>query len=305
MPDIMMRLGRECSSSTERWARCCSAPACPPGSAPSCSTSPTPEMVGQVLDLYELAGATARSPTPSAARAPSSPSTGSATGSRSSTAPPCASRGSHGAPHVLADMGPDRARAWSRSARRRSTRSSRCSPSRPRALAAENPDAIFIETMTDIAEARCAVLAARSVVRPAGLRERAPSGSAAAMDLSGTDPETAAVILEAAGADCGRDELRPRARADAAARRADGAGHGAAGDRAAQRRPAAARRDGETVFPGHARRDGRVRGAVREAGAAVVGSCCGSSPVVHRRDRRCGRRQADVVEVDGRGSRAR
>src|SRR5512139_843247 len=66
------------------------------------------------------------------------------------------------------------------------------------ALAAERPDAIFMETFTDIAEVRCAVLAARSVT-DLPIFASVTFGAAGRMDLSGTDPETAAVILEAAG----------------------------------------------------------------------------------------------------------
>ncbi|MDP3629645.1 MAG: homocysteine S-methyltransferase family protein, partial [Actinomycetota bacterium] len=66
-------------------------------------------------------------------------------------------------------------------------------------LAAEQPDAILIETMTDIAEARCAVLAARAAC-DLPVFVTVSFGLSGRMDLSGTDPGTAAVVLEAAGA---------------------------------------------------------------------------------------------------------
>jgi 5-methyltetrahydrofolate--homocysteine methyltransferase len=68
------------------------------------------------------------------------------------------------------------------------------------ALASAGPDAIFIETMNDISEARCAVLAAKSVT-DLPVFASCTFGLGGRMDLSGTDPETAAVVLEAAGAD--------------------------------------------------------------------------------------------------------
>jgi len=68
------------------------------------------------------------------------------------------------------------------------------------ALALESPDAILIETMTDIADARCAVLAAKSVCE-LPVFVTCTFDIAGRMPLSGTDPQTAAVILEAVGAD--------------------------------------------------------------------------------------------------------
>ncbi|MCL2136083.1 MAG: homocysteine S-methyltransferase family protein [Coriobacteriia bacterium] len=67
-------------------------------------------------------------------------------------------------------------------------------------LASEQPDAILIETMIDIAEARIGVMAAKSVC-DLPVFVSVSFDETGHMPLSGTDPATAAVILEAAGAD--------------------------------------------------------------------------------------------------------
>ena len=146
-----------------------------------------------------------------------------------------------------------------------------------RALAAENPDAIFIETMTDIAEARCAVLAAKSVT-DLPVFASCTFGLNGRMDLSGTEPETAAVILEAAGADAvglncglGPEQMLPLVSRMVRASRLPvivqpNAGLPHLDD------------EGRTVFPGTPDEMGAFAWAAREAGAAAVGSCCGSSP---------------------------
>ncbi len=144
------------------------------------------------------------------------------------------------------------------------------------ALAAEDPDAIIIETMTDIAEARCAVLAARSVC---GLPVIASVtfGLAGRMDLSGTDPATAAVVLEAAGASAvgmncglGPEQMLPLAEAMAAATTLPLVVQPNAGLPRLE--------DGATVFPGTADEMGGFAARFVGAGASLVGSCCGSSP---------------------------
>ncbi len=144
------------------------------------------------------------------------------------------------------------------------------------ALAAEHPDAIQIATMTDIAEARCAVLAARSVT-DLPVFVTCTFGLSGRMDLSGTDPETAAVILEAAGAsvvgmNCG---LGPEQMLPLLERMAR-----------ATTLPIIVRPnaglprlvDGKTVFPGTALEMGQYAARFVDAGASLVGSCCGSTP---------------------------
>ncbi|HSQ21683.1 MAG TPA: homocysteine S-methyltransferase family protein, partial [Coriobacteriia bacterium] len=144
------------------------------------------------------------------------------------------------------------------------------------ALAAEGPDALLIETMTDIAEARCAVLAARSV-NDLPVFVTVTFGLSGRMDLSGTDPETAAVILEAAGAaavglNCGLgpEQMLPLVVRMARATSLPIIVQPNAG------LPTLV--DGVTVFPGTPDEMGLYAARFVDAGASVVGSCCGSTP---------------------------
>ncbi|MBE0416417.1 MAG: homocysteine S-methyltransferase family protein [Coriobacteriia bacterium] len=144
------------------------------------------------------------------------------------------------------------------------------------ALAAEEPDAIIIETMTDIAEARCAVLAARSVC-DLPVFASVTFGLGGVTDISGTDPATAAVILEAAGAtavgmNCGLgpEQMLPYVEAMATAISLPVIVQPNAGLPRFE--------DGHTMFPGTADEMGVFAGRFVRAGASLVGSCCGSSP---------------------------
>ncbi len=144
------------------------------------------------------------------------------------------------------------------------------------ALAAEKPDAITIETMTDIAEARCAVLAARSVT-DIPVFASVTFGLNGRMDLSGTDPETAAVILEAAGADVvgmncglGPEQMLPLVERMASATALPLVVQPNAGLPRLE--------DGDTVFPGTPDEMGEYAARFVDAGAVLVGSCCGSTP---------------------------
>ncbi len=145
-----------------------------------------------------------------------------------------------------------------------------------RALASEGPDAIIIETMTDIAESRCAVLAAKDAC-DLPVFATVTFGLSGRMDLSGTEPETAAVILEAAGADAigmncglGPEQMLPLVKRMAQATSLPLLVLPNAG------LPTLV--DGETVFPGTAEEMGQHAAMFVEAGAAAVGSCCGSTP---------------------------
>jgi 5-methyltetrahydrofolate--homocysteine methyltransferase len=145
-----------------------------------------------------------------------------------------------------------------------------------RALAAESPDAFLLETFTDIAEVRCALLACRSVsdIPVIASVTFALSGR---MDLSGTDPETAAVILEACGAaavgmNCGLgpQQMLPLVERMAASTMLPLIVQPNAGI------PQVV--DGATVFPGTPDEMGEHAARFVEAGASLVGSCCGSGP---------------------------
>lgn len=144
------------------------------------------------------------------------------------------------------------------------------------ALASEHPDAILIETMTDIAEARCAVLAARSVT-DLPVFVTCTFGQNGRMDLSGTDPATAAVILEAVGAaavgmNCGLGpaQMLPLVEQMVAATSLPVIVRPNAG------LPTLV--DGRTVFPGTSTEMGEHAARFVELGATLVGSCCGSTP---------------------------
>lgn len=144
------------------------------------------------------------------------------------------------------------------------------------ALAAEHPDALLVETMTDIAEARCAVLAARSVTR-LPVFVTCTFGLNGRMDLSGTDPETAAVVLEAAGASAvglncglGPEQMLPLVERMAGATTLPIIVQPNAG------LPRLV--DGATVFPGTAIEMGEYAARFVDAGATLIGSCCGSTP---------------------------
>ncbi|MDO9556068.1 MAG: homocysteine S-methyltransferase family protein [Coriobacteriia bacterium] len=144
------------------------------------------------------------------------------------------------------------------------------------ALVAEGPDAVLIETMTDIAEARCAVLAARSVT-DLPVFVSVSFGLSGRMELSGTDPATAAVVLEAAGASAvgmncglGPDQMLPLVEQMAEATSLPLIVQPNAG------LPTLV--DGKTVFPGTPDQLGMAAARFVELGASLVGSCCGSTP---------------------------
>ncbi len=145
-----------------------------------------------------------------------------------------------------------------------------------RALAAEGPDAIMLETFTDIAEVRCALLAAKSVT-DLPVFASVTFGVQGRMDLSGTDPETAAVILEAAGASAigincglGPEQMLPLVKQMAEATSLPIIVQPNAG------MPRLV--DGSTVFPGTPDEMGAAAAVFVDLGASLVGACCGSTP---------------------------
>ena len=170
MPDIMKRLGHEVLVLDGAMGTMLQRAGLPAGECPELLNITAPEMIGDVHRFYQLAGADCSITNTFGGSRPKLAEYGY--GDRVEEFNRAAVRiaKSHGSPHVLADMGPtglvmeplgpatfdEVFAAFAEQAA---------------ALAAENPDAIFIETMTDIAEARCAVLAAKSRLRPAGLRE--------------------------------------------------------------------------------------------------------------------------------------
>jgi len=275
MPDIGLRLGREVLVIDGAMGTMLQRHDIPSGQSLMQLNVTAPELVEEVHRLYSLAGADCAT-------------TNSFGGSRhkleayglgdqvtdlNRAAVRLARSG--GAPHILADMGPTGLvmeplgsatfdEVFEQFAEQAS------------ALAAEHPDALFIETMTDIAEARCAVLAARSVT-DLPVFVTVTFGLSGRMDLSGTSPEAAAVILEAAGAtavgmNCGLgpEQMLPLVERMAEATSLPIIVQPNAGMPRLE--------DGVTVFPGTADEMGSYAARFVDAGASLVGSCCGSTP---------------------------
>ncbi|MCL2438526.1 MAG: homocysteine S-methyltransferase family protein [Coriobacteriia bacterium] len=147
-----------------------------------------------------------------------------------------------------------------------------------KALASGGPDAFLLETFTDIAEIRCAILACRDADADLPIIASVSFGELGRMELSGTDPETAAVILESLGVDAiglncglGPQQMEPLARAMRAATVLPIIVQPNAG------MPVLAA-DGSTLFPGKPEDFSIFSQAMKEAGIAAVGSCCGSGP---------------------------
>ena len=146
-----------------------------------------------------------------------------------------------------------------------------------RALASADPDGFILETFTDIAEARCAVLACKEVTPKLPVVASVALGQAGRMELSGTDSATAAIILEAAGADMvglncslGPAEMAPCVKQMLAATRlpvfaSPNAGIPRLGER------------GETIYPAVPADYGRFAAELYEAGISMVGGCCGAT----------------------------
>jgi 5-methyltetrahydrofolate--homocysteine methyltransferase len=248
----------------------------PPGECPELLNVTAPEMVAQVLDLYKLAGSDCTITNTFGGSRPKLAEYGLADRVEELNRAAVRIARHHGAPHIMADMGPtglvmeplgpasfdEVFAAFAEQAA---------------ALAAEHPDAIFIETMTDIAEARCAVLAARSVT-DLPIFASVTCGPMGRMDLSGTDPAIAAVILESAGASAvglncglGPEQMLPLIRQMMNATTLPvvvqpNAGLPRLGE------------NGETLFPGTPDEMGAFAEAARAEGVSAVGSCCGSSP---------------------------
>jgi len=276
MPDIMMRLGREVLVLDGAMGTMLHRAGMPAGECPELLNITAPEMIGGVHNLYALAGADCVTTNTFGGSRPKLAEYGY--GDRVEEFNRAAVRiaKQHGAAHVLGDIGPsgmvleplgpatfdELFDAFAEQAA---------------ALAAENPDAILIETMTDIAEARCAVLASKSVT-DLPVFVSCTFGLAGRMDISGTDPETAAIVLEAAGADAiamncglGPDQMLPLLARMVKASTLPVIVQPNAGLPFLDA-------DGHTVFPGTPDEMAAFAEAARAVGAAAVGSCCGSTP---------------------------
>jgi 5-methyltetrahydrofolate--homocysteine methyltransferase len=144
-------------------------------------------------------------------------------------------------------------------------------------LAAEEPDAILIETMIDIADARAAVMAARSVCR-LPVFVTISCNEQGVMPLSGTDPATAAVILQAAGADAiglncgvGIEAMLPLVEEMATVTDLPLIAQPNLG--LPKTLP-----NGQPAWDGSADQMAEAAWTLRQLGVSMIGSCCGSTP---------------------------
>jgi 5-methyltetrahydrofolate--homocysteine methyltransferase len=277
MPDIMNRLGTDVLVVDGAMGTMLQRAGLPAGECPELLNVTAPEMVADVHRAYRLAGADCVTTNTFGGSAPKLAEYGLADRVAELNVAAVRIAQREGGPHVLADMGPTGLvmepigpttfdEVFSAFAEQAA------------ALASVGPDAIFIETMTDIAEARCAVLAAKSAT-DLPVFVSCTFGLTGRMDLSGTEPETAAVILAAAGADAvgmncglGPEQMLPLLRRMASATKLPVFAQPNAGLPTLDA-------DGHTVFPGTPDEMGAFAAAARQAGAAIVGSCCGSTPV--------------------------
>jgi len=204
-----------------------------------------------------------------------------------------------GAPHILADMGPT-GLVMAPVGEASFDEIYDAFAQQAEVLHKENPDAFLLETFTDIAEIRAAVIACKEVAADIPVIASITCNMDGHMELSGTDPATAAIILEAVGADavglnCG---LGPKQFESLIQQMVK-----------ATRLPVIAQPNaglpyldgsGNTVFPGTADEMGEFAAAARELGVAAIGSCCGSTPSYTGAiaDEIGGQ---SCVEVDGRG----
>jgi 5-methyltetrahydrofolate--homocysteine methyltransferase len=247
----------------------------PPGESPELLNVTAPEMIAEVHSLYATAGALAISTNTFGGSRPKLADWG--LGDQVVEINRAAVRIARevGAQHILADVGPtglvmepmgpatyDEVYA--------------AFAEQIAALASMEPDAIFMETFTDLAEARVALLAAREVC-DLPVFVSLSYGLTGRTELSGTDPATAAVVLEACGASAigmncglGPEQMLPLVEQLVAATSLPVIVQPNAG------MPRLV--DGKTTFPGTP--DEMAEYAVRFAdlGAAFVGSCCGSTP---------------------------
>jgi methionine synthase I (cobalamin-dependent) len=146
------------------------------------------------------------------------------------------------------------------------------------ALAGGGPDGLVVETMSDLAEAKLAIAAAKSTGLPVVASMVFDSGKDKDRTMMGTTPEQAAAGLAAAGADviganCGQGIAgfvtictRLKATAD---------GH-PVWIKANAGLPQM--RDGKAVYATTAAQFAATVPAVLAAGAGFIGGCCGTSP---------------------------
>jgi methionine synthase I (cobalamin-dependent) len=145
------------------------------------------------------------------------------------------------------------------------------------AMAEAGADGIVIETMSDPAEARLAVIAARQTGLPVVACMVFDSGAQRDRTMMGTTPEQAAAVLLAAGADViGSNCGQGIAGFVAICRRLHDATSGPVWIKANAGLPQNV--EGKTVYAQTAEEFAQYVPPLVEAGAAFVGGCCGTTP---------------------------
>jgi methionine synthase I (cobalamin-dependent) len=145
------------------------------------------------------------------------------------------------------------------------------------AMAEAGADGIVVETMSDPAEARLAVAAARQTGLPVVACMVFDSGANKDRTMMGTTPEQAAAALLAAGADVvGSNCGQGIAGFAAICRRLHDAAGGPVWIKSNAGLPQVL--DGRTVYTQTAREFAEHVPRLVEAGAAFVGGCCGTTP---------------------------
>ena len=151
-----------------------------------------------------------------------------------------------------------------------------------RALVEAGADAIIIETQTSLEELGLGIAAAKAAGAPCVIGSMAYDvtlDGSTFRTMMGIDPERAAEFMRGARRGYRGAELRHRHGygARAASRGAIPAGHRPAGDGAAQRRPAEAGRM-KVIYDETPEQMVDGVGPLLEAGANIIGACCGSTP---------------------------
>ena len=275
MPDILMRAAGEVIVIDGAMGTMMHKMGLPAGEPPDILNVTAPEMVAEVHRLYVLAGAHAVSTNTFGASRPklADCSLGDQVAAINREGVRIAK--ASGISHVLADVGPT-GLVLEPLGRAGFEEVYAAFVEQIAALAAEAPDAIMIETMTDLAEARAALLAAREVC-DLPVFVSLTYGLSGRTELSATDPGTAAVILEACGASAigmncglGPDQMLPLVKQLCAATSLPVIAQPNAGLPRVE--------DGRTVFPGTPDDLALFAERAADAGATFVGSCCGSTP---------------------------
>lgn len=275
MPDIARRLGREVLVIDGAMGTMLQRALIPAEQSPEQLNVTAPEVLAEIHRNYALAGADCATSNTFGGSRIKLAEYGLADQVRSLNRAGVVLARAGGSPHVLADVGPT-GRVLRPLGDADFDELFDVFAEQVSALAEEHPDAITIETMTDIAEARCALLAARSVT-DLPVFVSVTFGANGRMDLSGTAPEEAAIILEACGAaavgmNCGLgpEQMLPLVERMASETSLPVIVQPNAG--------IPELRDGRTIFPGTPDQMGEHAARFVDAGASLVGSCCGSSP---------------------------